>query len=334
MGDPTNAVESAMMAQQGHYARKRKEYLQLQRRKQLEENKRRLDAWFVEFDKDQTGLLDKEQLKALLLRVKPESEPTDEVLDQLIKLGESVDTTGDGEKDTTGISRASIEKVIDKHTDYMREQAFIDAAFTKFDENGSGALEQPQLSAFLDSLDLKVKVNEGDVAFVMLQAPLGLPLQSDTPNLPPFSPDRSLVMECACKAALTLARIPARQADKSGTDSITRDELLPAVGVWTSLMRTAVVERSKKSPFAIENALMSNQGAPRPPMSLRLPHHPPSGPLWRSRVAHSTPLVTSPMTKRASCVPRGARQEAERIPAAAAHQASGGEQEEARRVVR
>lgn len=53
-----------------------------------------------------------------------------------------------------------------------------------------------------------------------------------------------------------------RQADKSGSDSITRDELLPAVGVWTALMRSAVVERKKKDPFAIENALLSKQGTP------------------------------------------------------------------------
>ena len=158
----SDAVASAMLAQQGYYNTKRKEYLQRQRRKQLEENKRRLDAWFVEFDKDQTGLLDKEQLKALLLRIKPDSEPTDEVLDQLMKLGEA------GE---SGIGREAMEKVIEKHTDYVREQAFIDAAFSKFDENWSGALERAQLSAFLDSLDLKVKVNETDVDFVLLQAP-------------------------------------------------------------------------------------------------------------------------------------------------------------------
>ena len=146
--------------------------LRRERQKQIFENKKRLDAWFDKFDTDKTGLLDKEQLRALLLFIYPNSEPSDEVLTKLLELGESFDTTGDGVDDTSGVSRASMQLVIERHCDYARQQKFIDDAFTKFDTNSSGHLERDQLLRFLDSLD-KAKVDEGDVDFVLAQADVG-----------------------------------------------------------------------------------------------------------------------------------------------------------------
>ena len=67
---------------------------------------------------------------------------TDEELESLLSLGEGYDTTGDGHDDTTGVSRASMQVVIDRHSDYMREHKYINDAFIKFDTNHTGFLEQ------------------------------------------------------------------------------------------------------------------------------------------------------------------------------------------------
>ena len=85
-----------------------------------------------------------------------------------------------------------------RYGDYARQQQFIDDAFAKFDTDASGGLEPAQLSAFLSSLDAQLKIDEGDVEFVL------------------------------------------QQADVSGSGSIEKDELLPAVGVWLALSKKAL----------------------------------------------------------------------------------------------
>merc|ERR1712185_417115 len=113
-------MADALLSSHGHVAKKRNEMLKRERAKQVRENKLRLDALFVEFDTDKTGTLDKEQLKKLLLKLHSEaSTVSDETLDKLLKLGEA----------SGGISRASMQKVIDTYAEYARQQGFIDAAF-------------------------------------------------------------------------------------------------------------------------------------------------------------------------------------------------------------
>lgn len=202
---PPSASPGAPLTIDRPWRRRRRE-----RAKQVEANKQQLDAWFDECDSDKSGLLDKAQLTALLLRLYPEqTDVSDATLESLLALGEAFDTTGDGVDDTRGVSRASMLLIIDRFGDYAKQRQFIDDAFAKFDTNASGSLEPAQLASFLGSLDASVKIDEGDVDFVL------------------------------------------QQADVSGSGSIARDELLPAVGVWLALSKKdlggAAAEEKPKS---------------------------------------------------------------------------------------
>ena len=53
-------AEAAVLSKHGYIAKKRAGMLEREHRRQLEENKRRLDSYFIEFDTDKTGTLDPE----------------------------------------------------------------------------------------------------------------------------------------------------------------------------------------------------------------------------------------------------------------------------------
>ena len=73
-------MADALLSSHGHVAKKRNEMLKRERARQMLENKRRLDAWFEEFDTDKSGALNQRQLKNLLMRIEPETELSDEAL--------------------------------------------------------------------------------------------------------------------------------------------------------------------------------------------------------------------------------------------------------------
>ena len=62
-------VEAKLLSSHGHLAKKRVEMLRRKRARQVRENARRLEAWFKLADKENKGVLDKEQLRALLLHI-------------------------------------------------------------------------------------------------------------------------------------------------------------------------------------------------------------------------------------------------------------------------
>ena len=65
-------------------------------------------------------MLEREQLKHLLTELEPNpasdaAEPDDKILDELMHLATTADTTGDGQADTCGVSRAAITAVLQKY---------------------------------------------------------------------------------------------------------------------------------------------------------------------------------------------------------------------------
>ena len=86
-----------------------------------------------------------------------------------MKLAKSQDTTGDGEADSVGVSRAAITLVIQKYHRYLREQAVVDKIFDTYDTNKSGELERPQLLALLEQYvqSMGTKPTDEDVDFVL-----------------------------------------------------------------------------------------------------------------------------------------------------------------------
>jgi len=150
-------------------ARKRKAELHKQKVAARAASKRKVDAWFQQFDSNHSGVLEVDQLKALLIHLNPHTTPDQAALDMLMQKAVDIDTTGDGNPDTKGISRSSAETVVAKYSEYIAQQAVLDGIFAEFDTNKSGVLEPDQLANLLKKVSPDVEVTDGDVDFVLEQ---------------------------------------------------------------------------------------------------------------------------------------------------------------------
>mmetsp|Transcript_51866 Transcript_51866/g.116452 ORF Transcript_51866/g.116452 Transcript_51866/m.116452 type:complete len:196 (-) Transcript_51866:142-729(-) len=144
---------------------------QLARERQMVhlESKRRVDAWFSAFDKNRSGVLERHEMKELLQYLSPDRTLDEKFIDLLMSQAVAIDTTGDGQNDTKGISKASLEVVIDKYNSYIDQQGVLDAIFDEFDANKSGVLEPNQLVGLLQKVSPNHPVTEGDVQHVLDQ---------------------------------------------------------------------------------------------------------------------------------------------------------------------
>ena len=75
-------------------AKKRQQGLKIREKKE----KDKINGWFRKYDTNKSGVLERDQLKQLLLdnQAPYDPEPDDECLDALMKMASEVDTTGDG----------------------------------------------------------------------------------------------------------------------------------------------------------------------------------------------------------------------------------------------
>ena len=97
----------------------------------------RLRSWFKEFDLNQDGELDRDELKQLLLFLHPEYPPDDKLLDMLIERATSVESYSlnlSGSKDGR-VSRMAAEKTIQRYDAYIRQKETLDDIFTKHDKD-------------------------------------------------------------------------------------------------------------------------------------------------------------------------------------------------------
>jgi Ca2+-binding EF-hand superfamily protein len=84
-----------------------------------------------------------------------------------MKVGTSIDTSGDGRNDTVGISLNAAAGVVKKYLDYVEQQETLDKVFAEFDTNGTGALEKHQVFALLHHVRTGTNVTETDLEYVM-----------------------------------------------------------------------------------------------------------------------------------------------------------------------
>ncbi|KAL1499916.1 hypothetical protein AB1Y20_012598 [Prymnesium parvum] len=131
------------------------------------EHQRRVKAWFAKFDVNHSGVLEREQLRQLLLHLNPASPPDDAALDLLMEKAVAIDTTGDGQADTRGISQASAEEVVHKYSSYLAEKSALDGVFEEFDTNKTGQLEPDELHALLQKVCPGEQVSQHDVEVVL-----------------------------------------------------------------------------------------------------------------------------------------------------------------------
>jgi len=187
------------------------EHVNAQRRQQKLTSKReaktlelqgKLDGWFKEFDLNQDGELDRNELRQLLLVLHPEHPPDDKLLDMLIERATAVESYSlqlKGSKDGS-VSRMAAEKTIQRFDAYIRQKETLDDIFMKHDKDESGNLDRVEVLSMMNEIIGKTRgfmhivATEGDVEYLM----------------------------ASC--------------DEDGdTDTVSRGELLPALALWKEL---------------------------------------------------------------------------------------------------
>jgi len=200
-------------------------------------------TWFQEFDTNGSGVLERGQLGELLTALAPDSPPDEQALDLLMKKAVEVDLNGDGIPDTAGISRSSVLKVVAKYKAYAKEQRFIDDVFDKCvvakaraseagpEESGRAvrSAHPPSLSLSL-SLCFRARRFDENKSGVLEADQLLKLMQEISPTSNPEQGDADFILG---------------EVDKSETNSITREEVLPALATWKHLAEA----KAQKSGF-------------------------------------------------------------------------------------
>ena len=111
-------------------------------------------SWFEMFDENGDGVLQRDELRALLTHLNPKRPPSEDNLDWLIEHATAVKTysmnlPGDKNGDVTfHDTRATVMR----YHEYCKDQAYLDAVFRKYDVNGNGELDEEELVEFLQKV--------------------------------------------------------------------------------------------------------------------------------------------------------------------------------------
>jgi Ca2+-binding EF-hand superfamily protein len=132
--------------------------VELEERKRLREaeTEKKLSDWFAKYDSDGDGQMTREEVRQLLCHLEPEHTVTDEQLDLLCHaLGED----GLGDKN-------EVKKCVTRFQAYVTLGPQIDAAFGRFDVDGSGKLEKSELHKLLVEI-AGDKSDQGDLDYIL-----------------------------------------------------------------------------------------------------------------------------------------------------------------------
>eukprot|EP00900_Chrysochromulina_parva_P027988 jgi/Chrpa1/9823/Chrysochromulina_OHIO_Genome00019403-RA len=160
----------------GHHAKaikaKRRQQQEECKRKKEEEQQQQVDRYMTEYDKDGSGVLDKEEFTALLKAVFASYADAinGDVIDKLIKSCES----------QGGITKENISRVTRKYAAYLKEMAAAATAresiFNRFDTDGDGTISKQEMLPILKLCAKMIKgvpeneVDMGDVDAVFSAA--------------------------------------------------------------------------------------------------------------------------------------------------------------------
>ena len=125
-----------------------------------------IERWFANFDTDRSGMLSRDEMAKLLEHAAGER-PSDDALDTAMKKATSIDTNGDGQADTIGVSKKAATQAVTKFQAYVKQEKAINDIFDQFDTNKSGELEKGQLRDLLKRVSPDADVADEDEAYVM-----------------------------------------------------------------------------------------------------------------------------------------------------------------------
>ena len=183
-----------------------------------------VQSWFEQFDINGDGMLQRDELRALLTHLNPYRPPTEDNLSWLLEKATEIRAASlkiPGNKDGA-VSLHQARATVTRYHEYCKDQAYLDAVFRKFDADGSGTLDEGELLPLLQRVAPEgCIVDDSDVAYVLE----------------------------AC--------------DVDGDGVISREEVLPMISKWTQLA-IGKLERQKLSESqqrwaAIRSAALTTQ---------------------------------------------------------------------------
>mmetsp|Transcript_120593 Transcript_120593/g.240129 ORF Transcript_120593/g.240129 Transcript_120593/m.240129 type:complete len:205 (+) Transcript_120593:80-694(+) len=188
--------------------RQRREKLEQARRKQSEEDKRKVKIWFRAFDTNQSGQLEAEQLKELLASKFPESPPSDTDISNIITFAKK--EAGQSGKvivtDPNAVGQDAAILAVAHYINYLEASKALNALMEKHDVSKSGQLEREELRQLMvEYAQDDVTVEEEDVDYIL------------------------------------------EQCDQSKSGGIRVEELLPAIASWNQIAATKEQAQKSKA---------------------------------------------------------------------------------------
>jgi Ca2+-binding EF-hand superfamily protein len=161
---------------------KRRQQQEECKRKKEEEQQQQVDRYMTEYDKDGSGVLDKEEFTTLLKAVFASYADAinGDVIDKLIKSCES----------QGGITKENISRAVRKYAAYLKEMAAAATAresiFNRFDTDGDGTISKQEMLPILKLCAKMIKgVPDNEVRNAHC-CPALLPLRSTVPASVPY----------------------------------------------------------------------------------------------------------------------------------------------------
>lgn len=155
-----------------HAAQQKKARLTAQREAKRKELEARLNEWFLKFDTDKSGDLNRQELKQLLVHAHPDApEPSEQMLDMLIERSTAVESGSlklRGDKDGT-VSWLKLGPCIQKYDAFVRQQAIIEDYFSKHDTNQNASFDEEELLEV--SIAPPVRRSSSSPPFLRLRSP-------------------------------------------------------------------------------------------------------------------------------------------------------------------
>ncbi|KAJ1450557.1 hypothetical protein M885DRAFT_500001 [Pelagophyceae sp. CCMP2097] len=112
----------------------------------LEMYERKREAFFEEFDGDGSRHLDRAELTALMLRLRPHAPPTDEQLDRMLRSAvdlATADVAASGspaDADAPPVQKKHLKFVVLDQVSHEKEEQYIDNIFQRYDADNNGPL--------------------------------------------------------------------------------------------------------------------------------------------------------------------------------------------------
>jgi len=129
-----------------------------------------VSQWFELFDENGDGQLQRHELRALLTHLNPQRAPSEANLDWLVEKATAIETHTmiiHGNRHGA-VGFHELRETVMRYSDYCKDEAYLDAIFKEFDDDGNEELDEDELLGLLQKVAPEgCEADAADVQFVM-----------------------------------------------------------------------------------------------------------------------------------------------------------------------